>query len=978
MLRRVELTCYGAFRGRSVDLGPGLTVVVGPNESGKSTLRAALGDLLWGLQPRLHPYAFTHAPSALRVTADLVDPDDPSATRTVVVDSRGTWDGDERVDPWWTAGSITSRDAWEKALGLSLAGLREGTQAVVDGGGDLQQLVYRARTGLDLEAERQRLAGRADELFKWRASNKSVKVRTQAALVASRRDAVAAATSAADLVVALREASGAARAELADAVRALAEAKTALDVAERERRCLPVVHDLRDVRERLGELDGTGRLLGADELAAHDSAVLELADLDERIASLRTEVESLSRRIDAVDVDPELADLRGAVDALVRKEASAREARDHAVALAHHVAQQRDGLRTLLRRLDPQAASVDDSGLVAAATSALLPSDVLGQIDREAQRVSDAEELADQARAEADDAVERSTALSGEVDTTATAALGSARLRRDDAWRDVRDPWLAGVDLPADGRAVLAAALDAAHDDLDDAIDRAALHAEATGRAGEADEQAALRLRAADEADAALAVARREWADALRAAGVPAALDVEAWDERRATLEALADAVDALEEATRGRVTAEALVAEFERDVAALVGSGSVDAWVALAGLRDKVDRAVAGRERRETLGEQRDEKAEALHVLTGRRDDVASRLAAFESAGLDAVLARSRDRLALVERESELVEQLRLAAGLGVQLDDLLLSLAGASAADAEASVLDAGAQLELCTQRHADAHTAAALAARELEDAERTGSAAVLRSEEQEEAERLAALVDEFLQTKVQIALLERVLAADSGDGVPDLLAHAERLAQELTAGRVRRLVVDEVEGRRHLRVDADDLVRGTPQELSEGTADQVYLALRLAGIREQQAAARAAGSPALPVVLDDVLQAHDDRRTEAALAVLVAEARDQQIVLLTHHEAVGIAAAAAGATVVHLEPRSVGAAEADVEAPKPKRRRAIRAVPALPDPAALEAAALEAQERAVAEQQLLDTYQATHDTLPGMTPDEAAESG
>ena len=89
MLRRIELTCYGAFTGRSIDLGPGLTVVLGPNESGKSTLRAAVGDLLWELQPRKHPYAFKHAPGQLRITADLVDPEDPVGTVTMIASKVG-------------------------------------------------------------------------------------------------------------------------------------------------------------------------------------------------------------------------------------------------------------------------------------------------------------------------------------------------------------------------------------------------------------------------------------------------------------------------------------------------------------------------------------------------------------------------------------------------------------------------------------------------------------------------------------------------------------------------------------------------------------------------------------------------------------------------------------------------------------------------------------------------------------------------
>jgi uncharacterized protein YhaN len=55
-----------------------------------------------------------------------------------------------------------------------------------------------------------------------------------------------------------------------------------------------------------------------------------------------------------------------------------------------------------------------------------------------------------------------------------------------------------------------------------------------------------------------------------------------------------------------------------------------------------------------------------------------------------------------------------------------------------------------------------------------------------------------------------------------------------------------------------------------------------------------------------LDDVLMAHDDARTEAALQVLAEQAVDQQIVLTTHHLSVAEAARTVGAAVVSLEPR------------------------------------------------------------------------
>lgn len=66
-----------------------------------------------------------------------------------------------------------------------------------------------------------------------------------------------------------------------------------------------------------------------------------------------------------------------------------------------------------------------------------------------------------------------------------------------------------------------------------------------------------------------------------------------------------------------------------------------------------------------------------------------------------------------------------------------------------------------------------------------------------------------------------------------------------------------------------------------LSEGTRDQLYLALRLASLLR-----RADMAEPMPLVLDDVLVQVDDERAAAALAVLAEMAKRMQIVFFTHH--------------------------------------------------------------------------------------------
>lgn len=76
--------------------------------------------------------------------------------------------------------------------------------------------------------------------------------------------------------------------------------------------------------------------------------------------------------------------------------------------------------------------------------------------------------------------------------------------------------------------------------------------------------------------------------------------------------------------------------------------------------------------------------------------------------------------------------------------------------------------------------------------------------------------------------------------------------------------------------------------PETLSDGTRDQLFLALRLAYLRRHLED----GEP-LPVVMDDVFVHFDDARTEAALTALADLARHTQVLYLTHHRAVAVVA-------------------------------------------------------------------------------------
>jgi uncharacterized protein YhaN len=66
-----------------------------------------------------------------------------------------------------------------------------------------------------------------------------------------------------------------------------------------------------------------------------------------------------------------------------------------------------------------------------------------------------------------------------------------------------------------------------------------------------------------------------------------------------------------------------------------------------------------------------------------------------------------------------------------------------------------------------------------------------------------------------------------------------------------------------------------------MSDGTADQLYLAIRLASLENYLK-----NSTPLPFIVDDILVQFDDRRASATLEALSDLARQTQVIFFTHH--------------------------------------------------------------------------------------------
>jgi uncharacterized protein YhaN len=131
--------------------------------------------------------------------------------------------------------------------------------------------------------------------------------------------------------------------------------------------------------------------------------------------------------------------------------------------------------------------------------------------------------------------------------------------------------------------------------------------------------------------------------------------------------------------------------------------------------------------------------------------------------------------------------------------------------------------------------------------------------------------------------------------------LLAAAGRLFATLTEGRYEALAIEDGEDNRMVVVALRPDGFSCPAErLSEGTRDQLYLALRLAAID-----GHAARAEPLPFIADDLLASFDDRRARASLRVLADFGAVTQTILFTHHDHIAAMADPSTTRVLKLPP-------------------------------------------------------------------------
>ncbi|MGV8084297.1 MAG: AAA family ATPase [Coriobacteriia bacterium] len=816
-LKKIEALRYGSLENASLDgLGEGLTVVLGPNESGKTTFTNLTRHVLYGY------------PDARRTEAGYASPRGPRAGRLVFADETGEW-AVERID---------GRNRGTVSVTAVRGADRPGLLGELTGG--VSEQSFRVVFGFGLDELAQIEGGSGEDILgRLHAAGTGLGVNPMDV----RRDLEKAAAEqyAPHAQKPVANAAASKMRELKARIRVLED--QAADYTTEQQRLRQLEDEIAPLKERRDALGAQLASLARDAQRC-EAASERLTEIERELSSLAFDIAELEKEIGFIHVDERVLAREPEITAALEGAPLFQERLDR-MAAAQKAA---DDLRCSVRAMTELPQGAVDS--VANRTAVNSYRDRLASVRADA----DAAERAAQ-RAEAQ-------AAGSEVVLAQALAEGSAPSNR-------RGSFVAIAAVAALAGALLAGVALLAGQPI------VAMLGGAVGLVGVIALIALLLRRAAPDQHSTLAseterlkaeaAAQREYAQRTARTLADTEAEWRSWlaeqqlDAFGTEVPAVCELLERLHDRQRALAEADRYAAEIERDRA------EAEQWVA------RLVEIVAGF----------DEGAGQLPGLSGAAElivRVRSTLATAQAAAKErAELNRQLDALSANRRKLE-------ADGEGVRSTLGEVTARYGLGDDDPAPVLSARirATEEEFAQVRADVERLSDEASRlrgKLDEEGRDSEMATLR--QQLESERVTALdaADAYLVNRLAVGLLDRARERFERDRQPEVVRTAARVFSAMTDSRYIdvRVPLDRAE----IVVLDQNGAQHPSRNLSRGTAEQLYLALRVGLIGTLGELGRS-----LPVLMDDVVVNFDPERRRGAVAAVSELAAMRQVVFFTCH--------------------------------------------------------------------------------------------
>jgi uncharacterized protein YhaN len=291
----------------------------------------------------------------------------------------------------------------------------------------------------------------------------------------------------------------------------------------------------------------------------------------------------------------------------------------------------------------------------------------------------------------------------------------------------------------------------------------------------------------------------------------------------------------------------------------------------------------------RQSFREQIDTAEQKLRDVTARRSacevvlkQLCSEAGCQSADELPGIERASRQRLALQAARRDLENQLALLAS-DQPLDEFIAAAGTKQPAILQAEIEQKEAELQQLRAQIAAVEQAIGALQHEIKSMDGSSKASELSQSIELIAGQISHDARQYARTRIAAWMLQLAIDHYRQANQSPVLARANRFFQQLTCGQYVELRPDyDAAGRTTLLgIRADGVTEVPVGAMSTGTADALYLALRLASLQHQTS-----HGISIPLIIDDCLVQLDDDRAAAALQALSELSETTQVILFTHH--------------------------------------------------------------------------------------------
>ncbi len=397
-----------------------------------------------------------------------------------------------------------------------------------------------------------------------------------------------------------------------------------------------------------------------------------------------------------------------------------------------------------------------------------------------------------------------------------------------------------------------------------------------------------------DSSEMDLSQWQQEWAQAVR----PLGLDADAVPaQANAVMEDLNNLFGKLKDANILQKRIHGInrdADEFAIKVTGLVDAVAKDLKDLPAGdatleLNSRLTRARTAQSQRQTLKKQLSQEQNRMEKAVGRIAEIETRLNGMcEEAGCERYedlpeAERRSEKRRQIEAELHNLDERLHQLSAGDTIDDFINQALNVDPDGIDGEIGRLTEETDTLNQEKSELDQRIGSERTELGKMDGSARAAELAEEIQLLLGRLENDVEQYARLKIASKILNQAIERYREKSQGPILKHTTDFFKQITRGSFQGIRAEFDDSGQPVLVG----VRAGGKEIvpvdgmSDGTADQLYLALRLAGLRDYLER-----NEPIPFIVDDILIRFDDDRAVAALQALGRLSKETQVIFFTHH--------------------------------------------------------------------------------------------